>query len=224
MYSLRIDVLLLSAALGALGSACGGFDSGNPLRTRPATVADGTEPGAEEDDDDGALEPDAGETEGGATPAPGEDGGTAAPRGAFEGAAAYASTLGASARKAGHNFAGATPVTNPAGRPCFNCHGTAGGPRAFAFAGTVYKDAAGTQPAPRVEVRVLDANGKALSTFTDADGNFFLPRAGNAVAFPARSGTRDADTTRLMVAGLAEGNCNGCHRPAGAAKARLVVP
>ena len=76
---------------------------------------------------------------------------------------------GPSTRKAAH------PFTNddPAGRACFDCHG--GAATSFSFAGTVYANAAGTARAANVEVRMLDKGGKALSAWTNADGNFFFP-------------------------------------------------
>ncbi len=136
---------------------------------------------------------------------------------AFAGADPYAATTGPSAREAGH---GANP--NPAGRGCLNCHGAAGNATRFTFAGTVYRDAAGTMPSAQVEVRAVDQAGKARSVFTDADGNFFLPLAPDgALTFPARVGARNAATTALMNANFMNGNCNGCHKAG--TSGRLVV-
>lgn len=135
---------------------------------------------------------------------------------AFTGAPAYVATTGPSARKAGHNFAGNVPTTNPAGQSCFSCHGPGGTAPEFLFAGTVYKDVAGTQPAAQVEVRVRDATGAARSAYTDADGNFYLLKGLNpALVAPATTGARDATTTQLMTGAINNGSCNSCHRNGG---------
>ncbi len=216
--------LLLAIALGA--AACTGFDVGNPYRMHPVQTTGATDPAGDPDAalDDGSDDPD--EAEGGGGPAtivPDEtDGGAAdAKPNAFTSAGAYAATAGPSTRKAGHDFAGATPTTNPAGRPCLQCHGSGGPAPRFAFAGTVYKDATGT-PAPRVQVRVVGADGVARTAFTDADGNFFFRFASGAVKFPALAGARDGDTAELMTNTTANGNCNSCHR-AGGTEPQLVV-
>jgi hypothetical protein len=98
-----------------------------------------------------------------------------------------------------------------------SCHdGRKGNTRELLFAGTVYKDAAGKTPAARVEVRVRDAQGNALSAYSDNDGNFFLERgARGPLAVPARAGARDLDDTKLMQNLMSEGDCNSCHRTGG---------
>jgi hypothetical protein len=139
---------------------------------------------------------------------------------AFTGAPAYTATLGPSARKPPHPF----PNDNPRGQACLNCHGESGPATRFSFGGTVYTSGDGTTPAPRVEVRLRDANGKALSAYTDNDGNFFfkLDPDGDFV-LPAQVGARNAQATQHMLAPIAGGNCNGCHSPAGGAP-RIHVP
>ena len=87
--------------------------------------------------------------------------------------------------------------------------------------GTVYKDAAGTQPAASVEVRVVDKNGVAQRAFTDADGNFYVK--GGALAGPASAGARNTASSHLMSGTLTDGNCNGCHQ-GGQGTARIHLP
>jgi hypothetical protein len=149
---------------------------------------------------------------------------TGAAANAFTGAPAYVATLGPSARRSQHGFAGNTPTTSPAGRPCMSCHGPAGRATEFAFAGTVYANAAGTAPAARVEVRVRDVTGKTLSAYTDADGNFYFPlNPSGDLVFPVLTGARIGASTELMAGSIANGNCNGCHT-GGGGTARIHVP
>lgn len=219
--------LLLAVAVAAVACTTTGFDVGNPYRTRPLETTDGTEPEADPsagaDGDDDATSDASAEA---IVPNEESDGGSGvadagAKPNAFTSAGAYTATTGPTARKAAHDFAGATPTTNPAGRPCLQCHGQAGPAPRFAFAGTIYKDATST-PAAQVQVRVVGSDGVARVAFTDADGNFFFRFASGAVKFPALAGARDGDTTKLMTITTANGNCNGCHR-AGGTEPQLVV-
>lgn len=222
MRPIHSPLVLLALAL----AACGGFDAGNPYRVRASEAPDtnATEPPPGQDDD-GDDPPSAGETDGGAqTIVPsGTDAGTAPPPKptAFTDAPAYAATAGPTTRIAAHDFAGATPTTNPAGRPCMQCHGAAGPAPRFLIAGTVYKDATGT-PASQVEVRVVGANGVARTTYSNPDGNFFFRAATGAVMFPAKVGARDGNTTKVMTIDAANGNCNSCHRAAGTSSPLVV--
>lgn len=172
----------------------------------------GSDGGVAEDGDAGGLR-EGGSGEGGAR----EGGADAAPTGtnAFTGAAAYAATLGTSARRpTGHaTFAD----NNPAGRSCFDCHGPAGTGPEFVVGGTVYLGLMGTTPAPMVEVRVRNDNGSAFSTYTDTDGNYFVlkPDAGGGIGGVARAGLRSAMGTQLMTGLLNDGRCGDCHVAAG---------
>lgn len=216
-----LGLLVVSLAL----AACGGFDAGNPYHMRgtqgPDTNATEPPPGEEEGDmTPGAETPDAGSP----TVVPTDpDASTPPPPKPtpFTGAPAYAGTAGPTTRIAAHNFAGATPTTNPAGRPCMQCHGAAGPAPRFIIAGTVYQDATGT-PAGQVEVRVVGSDGVARTTYSNADGNFFFRAATGAVAFPAKVGARDGNTTKVMTIDAANGNCNSCHRAAGTSSPLVV--
>lgn len=225
MRPFHSPLILITAGLAL--AACGGFDAGNPYRVRPGEAPDmnATEPApGAEDEDDGAPGSSEGPDGGGSnTVVPSDpDASTPPPKPtAFTGAPAYAATAGPTTRIAQHNFAGATPTTNPAGRPCMQCHGAAGPAPRFSIAGTIYKDATGA-PAGSVEVRVVGSDGVARTTYSNADGNFFFRAATGAVAFPAKVGARDADTTKVMTIDAANGNCNSCHRAAGTSSPLVV--
>jgi hypothetical protein len=220
-----LGLLVVSLAL----AACGGFDAGNPYRVRPGEAPDtnvnATEPTPGVDDGDDGDSTNASPDGGPNTVAPSDPDASKAPPPAqttiFTGAPAYAATAGPTTRIAAHDFAGAMPTTNPAGRPCMNCHGAAGPAPRFLIAGTVYKDATGT-PAGSVEVRVVGEDGVARTTYSNADGNFFFRASSGAVAFPAKVGARDGDTTKVMTVDAANGNCNSCHRAAGTSSPLVV--
>lgn len=147
------------------------------------------------------------------------DGGKTVDPNPFGGAPAYVNTLGPSARKTQHPFTN----DNPQGRQCLSCHDGNGNPPAMAFGGTVYTTAAGTAGAARVEVRVKDKDGKAISAWSDADGNFyFLVNPNGDLNLPGHAGIRNAKGTKVMSGTVADGNCNGCHNANGAG--RLVAP
>ena len=102
---------------------------------------------------------------------------------------------------------------NPAGRACLTCHdgGGKGGAPAFLFAGTLYADKAATKPAVGAEVRVLGADGKGLSAYTDVNGNFFARQTAGTTQVPAIAGVRNATVARSMTNKINDGNCNQCH-------------
>jgi hypothetical protein len=145
------------------------------------------------------------------------DGGTGAdtnqpPPTAFTGAPAFAAKTGAATDNAGH--AGSFADNNPVGQNCFDCHKTGGAGTPFILGGTVYKTGT-TVAGAGVEIRVRDANGGFLTTYTDALGNFFLQGA-TPVAANSLSGVRDGQNVATMVqklTGPAQGGCAsaGCH-------------
>jgi cytochrome c553 len=226
MRPFHSPLVLLLAGLAA--AACGGFDAGNPYRVRPGEAPDmnATEPppgedGSGREDETSTTEgPDAGTEDVVPSPQDASEPPPATPT-IFTGAPAYAATTGPATRIAAHDFAGATPTTNPAGRPCMQCHGAAGPAPRFLIAGTVHKDATGT-PAAQIEVRVVGSDGVARTTYSNADGNFFFRASAGAVAFPAKVGARDGNTTKVMTIDAANGNCNSCHRAAGKSSPLVV--
>ncbi len=93
------------------------------------------------------------------------------------------------------------------GRDCMGCHATGGGEAPqFSFGGTLY-DGSGNAVAG-AEIRVVDANGKATSVYTAANGNF---HGSGTLALPGHAGARDAKDKALMVSALTYGGCNKCH-------------
>lgn len=138
------------------------------------------------------------------------------PAGAFEGAPAFREMVGPSSIDTtgkGNGHLSFSADGNPAGRACLTCHdggGKGGAPR-FLFAGTVYTDKAATTVAVGAEVRVLGADGKGLSAYTDAKGNFFFRAEDGRANVPAIAGVRNAAVTRSMANKINDGNCNQCH-------------
>jgi hypothetical protein len=136
--------------------------------------------------------------------------------GAFAGAPAYVATLGASTIDTsgkGNGHLSFNAQGNPAGHACLSCHDGAGkgGAPAFLFAGSLYADKAATKPAVRAEVRMVGADGKGLSTYTDTNGNFFFRASAGSTTIPAIAGVRNATMTTSMVNKINDGNCNSCH-------------
>lgn len=126
---------------------------------------------------------------------------------AFTGAGAYASSLPPMTAVDIHKGKGVntTPGKNTA---CLGCHN--GNAPDFLFAGTVFKDKAGTIPAANLEIRVRGNDGNGFITHSDLDGNFWLLK-GNALVTPALTGCRDSTNTALMSGNITDTNCNGCH-------------
>ena len=138
--------------------------------------------------------------------------------GIFADAGAYVGMLGPSARNSRH-----TSNPNPAGTACLSCHGgQKGNVVQFLFAGTAWSSPAATTPTPMAEVRVVQANGVALTAYSDADGNFFFPRGQNGpLSAPAAAGVRDAKGEAPMSNVFNDGDCNSCHRLGGQAPVSL---
>lgn len=144
----------------------------------------------------------------------------------FTGAGAYASKKGGG---------GDTP--HNAGKACGGddnkgCHSSGGGGGdhgpALLIGGTVYQGyppEAGVPvdggtvaqlPAAGVEIRVLDEQGNAISTYSYSNGTFYIEASkAGAVTIPAWVGARDGTTARPMITELTGnmGNCSqtGCH-------------
>jgi hypothetical protein len=127
---------------------------------------------------------------------------------AFTGAPPYVPTLGLSSLKAEHQAAFGTE--DPAKHDCSDCH-------LFAAAGSVFTDATGTTPVAMAEVRLRTAStGKALSTYTDENGNFIVEQSTAFLAglkFPFQVGVRTDAGTALMPITSNDGSCNTalCH-------------
>jgi hypothetical protein len=86
------------------------------------------------------------------------------------------------------------------------CHGSVAAASSFLIGGTIYADYAGRVPAPGVEVRIVDAAGRATSTYTGVKGNFYIMTANaKGVTLPAIIGARDANSARPMITALSAG-------------------
>jgi hypothetical protein len=126
------------------------------------------------------------------------------PTDAFTGAGAFVSQSGGSGK---HN----------AGKNCMGgCHN-----HGFTFAGTL-TDGAGNA-VPNAEVRLVDANNKAILVHSGNNGNFY---SSSSWTPPAHVAARTAANKVVMISALttaANGGCNGCHVTGGTAS-RIHVP
>jgi hypothetical protein len=209
-----MKTVIASIAIVSFVVGCGAGSAEDPAPTDPAPPPASTTPSAPGAPAPGAPAPTTGT---GTTMPPAGTGTTpAASAGAFAGAPAYVATLGPSTIDTsgkGNGHLSFNAQGNPAGRACLTCHDGAGkgGAPAFLFAGTIYADKAATKPATSTEVRVLGADGKGLSAYTDANGNFFFRASAGATAVPAIAGVRTATMASSMTNKINDGNCNSCH-------------
>jgi hypothetical protein len=92
-----------------------------------------------------------------------------------------------------------------------SCHLNGGGEAPqFVLGGTLY-DPAGN-PVSGAEVRLVDASGKARSTYSSTNGTFFMQ--GSGFAGPAHVGVRDGANQQDMFTALQSpggGACSSCH-------------
>jgi hypothetical protein len=139
----------------------------------------------------------------------GSDAGTTSSSGnAFTDAPPYTPMLGVSSLKAEHQAAFGT--MDPSKHDCSECH-------LFAAAGSVFTDATGTTPVAMAEVRLRTAStGKAVSVYTDENGNFIMEQSTAFLAglkFPFQGGVRTDAGIALMTGTQNDGSCNlaACH-------------
>lgn len=193
-------------------AACSGSEE-EPATTDPNAPPAPVVPGAPTSEN----APSKGESSASDPSAPGEALPPAPPNaGVFVGGPDYQALLGPSTIDVsgkGNGHLSFSKDGNPAGKACLDCHDGAGkgGAPAFVFAGSIFSDAAGTKPAPRIEVRLVAADGKALTTYTDDNGNFFFRNGAGLTGVPAMAGARSATASRTMVNKINDGNCNQCH-------------
>ena len=188
--------------LSFLVVACDAADPGVENLTRGEFKEGGTPLG------DAATAGDSGAKDGGDA---GGDGSSAT--NAFTGAGTFTSSQPATSAVDYHNN-NAVGVTPGKDQDCLGCHKMGGAGTEFLFAGTIFQDNQGTTPAAGVEIRVRGSDGKAYSAHSDADGNFwYKPGTGEALAYPAQDGARNATQTALMVSTATASSCNagGCH-------------
>ncbi len=111
-----------------------------------------------------------------------------------------------------------------AGQSCLQsgCHligNTGGAAPAYSYAGTLYRDSAGTQAYPGATIEVV-IGGQTHKIITATNGNFFLPPALAPAPTAGSPGTTKASgcpSTTPMTGQLVDngGNCNNCHRTGG---------
>lgn len=118
-------------------------------------------------------------------------------------------------------FAGAPPFSpkgggggggsHNAGEACGKqgCHTGGDGP-AFLIGGTIYTDYKGTTPAAGVEIRIVDGNGNAASTYSEGNGNFYIRSGMTSVGFPAVVGARNGSIARPMITQLSNAGMGTC--------------
>jgi hypothetical protein len=91
-----------------------------------------------------------------------------------------------------------------------NCHGPGGSGEAPAFtlAGTIYKQAAGTDPLPYASITIVDAMGTKLDITTTLNGNFYTSQT---LVAPLKVHASKCPDLVPMVAQVQFGSCNACH-------------
>jgi hypothetical protein len=148
--------------------------------------------------------------DGGGSSSGGADGGADPVFGTSAFAAGATGPSGPAKGKAQHAFGGAG--NDPAGSDCQTCHAAKWG-----FGGTVYTNAQGAARVAGAEVRIARPDGTELAkTYSDVDGNFWIPTIGGGIPANSRVGVRNATAKKIMagvVSGAAGGACNStnCH-------------
>jgi hypothetical protein len=198
---LLIGMLCGGALVGAT-SACSGEDPGQiTFRERPrGATGDLTSGGTTS----GQVTDGGGTTEGGGADATTEAGPTGDP---VFGATTF--TLGALGRNGSGQpakSANAQHMGDASGKDCMSCHaGT------WAFAGTLYTDKASTTPVKDAEIRISKPDGTLYaSTYSDADGNFWIDALQAAIPTGSRVGVRSATIKPINMVGAVGAGQAGC--------------
>jgi hypothetical protein len=105
------------------------------------------------------------------------------------------------------------------GSDCMACHTGGDAPR-FTAAGTVFAGGSSTAGVGGATVTITPASGPAVTLVTRASGNFYTSAA---LTPPLTISVTDGTNTNVMNAGASSGACGSCHKPAGAAAARVHV-
>jgi hypothetical protein len=127
----------------------------------------------------------------------------------------------------GQSYTSGQSSTMEPGVACISCHQSSGGPR-FTVAGTVFPtghepDKCDAPASSGAVVTVTDSAGVTASFTANSVGNF----SGNpALTFPVTAVVSFNGKTRAMTTVVASGDCNSCHRQAGAngAPGRVTLP
>jgi len=98
-----------------------------------------------------------------------------------------------------------------AGQDCLNCHASMSGNLHFTVAGTLYNDAAGSNPLPGATVTLIDDGGQILDIVSASNGNFYTA---TTVQFPLQVWVSKCPQIAPMQAAVQAGQgCNSCHGP-----------
>jgi hypothetical protein len=94
------------------------------------------------------------------------------------------------------------------------CHveGGVAAAKPWVYGGTVYTAAQGGQTVPKAEIKVVGPNGEDIgSTYTDANGNFWLEKDGTTIPAGSKVGVRkEGGRTMFMATPLQPGD-SGCN-------------
>jgi hypothetical protein len=96
------------------------------------------------------------------------------------------------------------------GQDCLACHTAAGDAPTWTAAGTVFGGPADPPDAgvPSVGVRLVGADGRAITLRTNAAGNFYTREP---LLFPLQASIEKDGVVRTMLGQVPSGGCNGCH-------------
>lgn len=114
-----------------------------------------------------------------------------------------------------NHAAGGPTAAAPRGQDCMTCHATNG--KKFLFAGTIYKNAAGTEfQGAGIEVRVINNMGNQIgsSAYTDRDGNFWLAQGALTIPAGSKVGVRNATSVKDMTGAIGAGGTVACSNAA----------
>ncbi len=97
------------------------------------------------------------------------------------------------------------------GKDCIvaGCH--LDGAKPWVFGGTVYSTAQGGATVPKAEIKIVGPNGAEVgTTYTDANGNFWLEKAGTTIPAGSRVGVRKEGGKAMLMATPLQPTDAGC--------------
>lgn len=115
------------------------------------------------------------------------------------------------------------------GMPCIDCHSTSDRAPIFGVAGTLYPTAHepdlcdGVNGSVGAKVVITDANGLAVTLYTNDAGSFYYQ---DTIAAPYTAKVVYMGRERAMATAQMSGDCNSCHTQYGAMSApgRILLP
>jgi hypothetical protein len=85
----------------------------------------------------------------------------------------------------------------------------------------LYASATGGAAVSGATVTITGNDGTKITLVTGGTGNFYTS---NAIAFPAKVEVSKCPDTKAMLTTITSGDCNSCHKNAGAAGGALHLP